>query len=98
MDFFQFESRGVWLAAAIVFFVMPILVVYLRNWMHRRRSTRADAGLGKVLRRDDWVSAEIKRLCSGGAPNETLIRRMSSEERAMFEVAVIDALNGRTRE
>jgi hypothetical protein len=97
MDFFQIGSRSVWLAAAIVFLAMPILVFYLRN-LRRRRSTSVDTGLGKALRRDDWASAEIERLCSGSASNETFNRRMSTEERALFEVGLIDALNGRTRE
>jgi hypothetical protein len=98
MDFLQIESSGVWLAAAIVFFAMPILVVYLRSLRRRHRSARADMRPGNALRQDDWVSAEIERLCSGATPNETLIRRMSGEERALFEVSLIDALNGGTRE
>jgi len=98
MDFFQIESRGAWLLAAIVFLAMPILVVYLRSFRRRNRSTRADLRPENALRQDDWVSAEIERLCSGATPNETLIRRMSSEERALFEVSLIDALNRGTRE
>ncbi|HKA19863.1 MAG TPA: hypothetical protein VKN18_16350 [Blastocatellia bacterium] len=97
MDFFQIESSGVWLAAAIVFFAIPILVIYLRRLRRKHRSI-ADMRPGNAVRQDDWVSAEIKRLCSGAASNETFIRRMSSEERALFEVGLIDALNGRTRE
>ncbi len=50
-------------------------------------------------RRDPkWVSREIQRLCSGQYPIEPMIQRMSPEERAMFEVAVIDALNRGERE
>lgn len=98
MDFFQIESSDIWLAAVIVFLTMPILVVYLRSFRRRNRSTRADLRPENALRQDDWVSAEIERLCSGATPNETLIRRMSSEERALFEVSLIDALNRGTRE
>jgi len=52
-----------------------------------------------ALHRDPkWVSREIERLCSGQDPNEPLIKQMSAEDRALFEVSVIDELNHRTRE
>jgi len=52
-----------------------------------------------ALRRDPkWVSREIERLCSGLDPTEPRIKRMSAEDRALFEVSVIDALNNRARE
>lgn len=50
-------------------------------------------------RRDaNWISTEIERLISGADLDEALIKQMSSEERALFEVSIIDALNGVTRE
>lgn len=52
-----------------------------------------------ALHRDPkWVQQEIERLCAGQDPSESLIKQMSAEDRALFEVSVIDALNNRTRE
>ena len=50
-------------------------------------------------RRDPkWVSREVERLCAGEDPSEPLIKQMSAEDRALFEVSLIDALNRSTRE
>lgn len=46
----------------------------------------------------EWVSREIERLCSGGEPNESLVKQLPAEGRALFEVSLIDALNDSRRE
>jgi len=44
------------------------------------------------------VSREIERLCAAEDPDEPRIKQMSAEERALFEVSLIDVLNGANSE
>jgi len=44
------------------------------------------------------VAWEIERLCSGENPDGRLAKQMSTADRALFEVSIIDALNNRSRE
>jgi hypothetical protein len=89
----------VWLTALLAFFTPLFLVAYLRRVNRRRRSRSADSGSGNVLRPDaNWISTEIERLSAGADLDERLMKQMSSEERVLFEVSVIDALNGGNRE
>ncbi len=102
MDLLQLESRWWWLVAALALFglVALVFVIYLRMLRQSRRLRGTNLGSVEVASRDDpkWVSREIERLCSGEDLNEPLIKQMSAEERALFEVSIIDALNSTTRE
>ena len=102
MDLLQIGST-VWrsvIALALVG-VTALGFVFFRG-RFRRRGLQRRASLGSVnasYRRDPkWVSREIERLCSGEEPDAPLIRHMSGEDRALFEVSIIDALNRGTRE
>ena len=44
------------------------------------------------------VAEEMERLRAGGELNEALVRKMSAEERALFEITLIDALTKWPRE
>jgi len=98
IDLFQIESTSVWFAS---FFALSavLFLLYLRRLNGRRQSRMVDSGLSNVPRRDaNWISIEIERLIAGVDLNEALIKQMSSEERALFEVSIIDALNEGNRE
>ena len=102
MDLLQIESSGWWqvIALVLVEFAALVLVIYLGRLRRRRWLRGATLGSANLaLRRDPkWVSREIERLCAGDEPNATLIKQMSAEDRALFEVSLIDALNRGTRE
>jgi hypothetical protein len=99
---FQLESSVWWFVIAFALLGLAALafLIYLRK--QRRRlwpRRRSPSPVGVALHRDPkWVQQEIERLCAGQDPNEQLIKQMSAEDRALFEVSVIDALNNRTRE
>ena len=102
MDLPRTESSWWWLVIALALLELAALafVIYLGR-LRRRLSPRAgQLSSVNVTSRSDpkWVSREIERLSSGGDPNEALMKQMSAEDRALFEVSIIDALNAGTRE
>jgi len=102
MDLFQLESSWWWFVSALALLELGALafLIYLGKLRRRRWPRGASLSpVGVASHRDPkWVSREIERLCSGQDPNEPLIKQMSAEDRALFEVSVIDALNNRMRE
>jgi len=102
MDLLQLEFRWWWFATVFALLDLAALALLIYLGRMRRRRLPLGARLSQVaeaLHRDPkWVSREIERLCSGQSPNELLIKQMSAEDRALFEVSVIDALNRGTRE
>lgn len=102
MDLLQLESSWWWFVTALALLELAALAfsIYLGK-LRRRRWARAArlTPVGVALHPErEWVSLEIERLCSGQDPNDPLIKQMSDEDRALFEVSLIDALNSRTRE
>ncbi len=102
MDLVENESSG-WLlvtAFALVELAALVLVIYLGRLRRRRRLRGTIVGPVSAAFQGDpkWVSREVERLCSGDDPNPRLIKQMSAEDRALFEVSLIDALNSGTRE
>jgi len=75
-------------------------MVYLGKLRRRRWVTNsAFAPGGSVLPRNPkLVSSEVERLCSEQSSTEPLIKQMTAEDRVLFEVSVIEALNKRSRE
>lgn len=102
MDLLQLESSWWWFVTAFALLELAALAfLFYLGKLRRRRWPKGDSlSPGGVASHRDpkWVSREIERLCSGQVPNEPLIKQMSAEDRALFEVSVIDALNNRTRE
>lgn len=102
MDLLQLESSWWWFVTAFALLELAALAFLFYLGKLRRRRWLRGTSLGTVvvvLHRDPkWVSREIERLCSGQDPNEPLVKQMSAEDRVLFEVSVIDALNNRTRE
>jgi len=99
----QLESSWWWLVIALALFELVALVFLICLGSLRRRRWLRGANLGSVVvvasgRHPKWVSREVERLCAGEDPNEPLIKQMSPEDRALFEVSLIDALNSSTRE
>lgn len=87
-------------AVVLIELVALALIIYLGRLRRRRvLNRRGSDQSGAALRRDPkWVAIEIDRLCSGHHSTEPMIKQMSAEDRALFEVSVIDALNTRSRE
>jgi hypothetical protein len=88
------------IAFALLEFAALAFLIYLGK-VRRRLWSRgpSQSPVAVALHRDPkWVQREIERLCAGQDPSESLIKQMSAEDRALFEVSVIDALNNRTRE
>lgn len=101
MGLLQLESTWWWFVTSLALLELAALalVIYLAK-LRRRRSARVSGmSSGVIPTRDPkWVSREIERLCIGSDSPEPLIKQMSPEDRALFEVSVIDALNNRSRE
>lgn len=98
----QLESTWWWFVTALALLGLVALscLTYLGKLRRSRWPRRSDPNsAGPTPNRDPkWISYEIERLCLDPDPTEPLIKQMSAEERALFEVSVIDALNSRTRE
>jgi hypothetical protein len=98
----QLESSLWWFVIAFALLGLAALAFLIYSGKLKRRlwpKGLSVSTVGGALHRDPkWVQQEIERLCSGQDPNEPLIKQMSAEDRALFEVSVIDALNNRTRE
>ena len=99
---FQGESSWWWLVTALALFELGGLLFLMRLGSLRRRRWPRGANSGSVgvasRVHPKEVTHEVERLCSGEDPSEPLIKRMSAEDRALFEVSLIDALNSGTRE
>ena len=98
----QLESSFWWFVIAFALLELAALafLIYLGKLRRRlwSRGSRPNP-VGVALQRDSkWVQQEIESLCAGHDPGELLTKQMSAEDRALFEVSVIDALNNRTRE
>ncbi len=91
-----------WLAGG----VLSLAVLFLSYRLYKRK-TEAKAGKETVLltsvevvksQGPSWILDEIDRFRRGGEISESFIRRLSHEERAFIEVALIDALTKWPRE
>jgi hypothetical protein len=102
MDLLQLESSWWWLVTALALVGLAAVVFLIREGRLARRRRTSGEKPGSVVvasRRDPkWVLREVERLCLGEDPSEPLIKQMSAEDRALFEVSLIDALNSSTRE
>lgn len=86
--------------------VLALAVLFLSHRFYKRK-TEAKAGKGtasltsiEVVKNQgpSWILDEIDRFRRGGEISESFIRRLSHEERAFIEVALIDALTKWPRE
>jgi hypothetical protein len=102
MDLLRLESNWWYLVGALALLELAavVLLVYLSKLRRRNRGMAPGTDVVERLRGFDasWVSQEIVRLCSGEDLDDAAIKRMSGEERALFEVSIIDALNKCSRE
>lgn len=96
MEVVRLESVG-YLMGALGLALILIYLVRLR----RRNRDQGDPvdSVGRAPRfATGWVLREIDRLRAGEDLDRSLLSQMSAEERALFEVSVIDALNKYSRE
>jgi len=86
--------------------LLALAVLVLSYRFHKRRA-KAKAGKGivsltqvEVVKQHgpSWLLEEVDRFRRGGEISESFIRRLSQEERAFIEVALIDALTKWPRE
>ena len=91
-----------WLAGGLL--ALAVLSLSYRSY---NRRTKSKAGNGTALltsvevvksQGPSWILDEIDRFRQGGEISESFIRRLSHEERAFIEVALIDALTKWPRE
>jgi hypothetical protein len=95
-DFYFWFASGL-LALAVLFI----------SYRFYKRKKESKAGKGAVLltavevvktQGPSWILDEIDRFRRGGEMSESFIRKLSNEERAFIEVALIDALTKWPRE
>ena len=102
MDLLELESSLWSFAAALALSELAalILLICLRKLRRKSRLRAGSPDSIDVASRSDprWVLREVERMCSGEDQSEPMIRQMTAEDRALFEVSIIDALNNRTRE
>ena len=77
-----------------------ILLYYVRTSKRKTRQGSAHLGSVKIVQSvgQQAVLREIARLGAGGELDETFLRRLMGEDKALFEVTLIDALTGLPRE
>lgn len=102
MDSLRLESSWWFVVGALALLELMVLaiLIYLAKLRRRTHGRGPDLGSVQIVSRFDprCISHEIERLRLGEKLNESLIKQMSAEDRALFEVSVIDALNKCSRE
>jgi hypothetical protein len=87
----------IWLVfLTLIFAGLTMMACFLRIKKFKNKKdieSVKDSFSGQAAKLDrDGVSQELARLRDGGAMNVSLIENMSAEERALFEIVLIDAL------
>lgn len=102
MDLLRPETKEWFPVAVLALVELAVLVFLTFHGKSRRRSRLRDANPGPVevvsRQGSDSVLREIARLCSGEDLDESLIKQMTAEDRALFDVSIIDILNESSRE
>jgi hypothetical protein len=97
VDLLRLETNRCFLirALALVEPALLVLLILLRKLKRGLRANGVTLGSVEIVPRRDHkrVLTEIERLCSGEDPDELLIKQMTAEERALFDVSIIDSLN-----
>lgn len=98
----RLASNGWYLIGALVLLELAVVVLIVSLITLRRKNRGKGSQLispPDLYRADAaWAEREIDRLRAGEPADESLIKQLSPEDRAMFEVSVIDALNKASRE
>lgn len=100
MSFLQSES-GLWLLVAFLVLVefVGIILLYILKRINPDSTKAIKVSNKPVTVRElgrQGVAVEIERLRNGGRVDEVWLRAMSAEDRVLFEVALIEALTGRS--
>jgi len=92
----------IYLLAALVLIEIGTLILLYYVGISRKKTRRGSVHLAsvKVVASvgQQAVLLEIARLVAGGELDETFVRRLLGEDKALFEVTLIDALTGLSRE
>ncbi|HSB10306.1 MAG TPA: hypothetical protein VLM38_12535 [Blastocatellia bacterium] len=98
----RLEADGWYLIGALVLLELTLLALIIALVRLRRKHRREGSHLvsaAPLLRMNAaLVEREIGRLRAGEVVDDSFIKQLSPEDRAMFEVFVIDALNKASRE
>ncbi|MEK6409889.1 MAG: hypothetical protein AABN34_23445 [Acidobacteriota bacterium] len=102
MNLLRLETNGWCLIGVLALVELVGLVILVFVGKLRRGIQIRGANLCSVEmvspRDPQWVLREIERLCSGEDRVESLIKHMSAEDRALFDVTIIDSLNKPSRD
>lgn len=73
---------------------------YFKRSRVKSKKSRSISGSAAMLNPSakEIILEEVKRLRSGGPFDDSFLNRLTSEERALFEIALIDALTESSRE
>lgn len=102
MEFVRLET-DVWLLVGMLVIgelLALALFFYFKSSRLKGKKSRLGFGSTRMLTsaHKTTILEEVERLRAGDYLDESLLRRMSTEERALFEIALIDALTEWPRE
>jgi hypothetical protein len=95
MDYLRLEFPFWYLVGVLVLIVSAALTIFIYRRKTRSKESPEEVHISSratALSERGKMAVEIKRLRDGGSVDEAYFRRMTAEERALFEVQLIDAL------
>jgi hypothetical protein len=102
MNLLRIETDGWYLIGALAALEIAVLALLVSLVRLRHKVRNGGNGLGSTdtpSRLNAFrILSEIERLHAGADPNSMLTASMSAEDRAFFEVSIIDALSRGSRE
>lgn len=101
MDYLRFELSFWCLAGILVLINSVALTLFIYKRRIRSKASREkvwNPSRAAALSDKSKMNAEIERLRDGGSISQEYLRRMTAEEKALFEVQLIDALTKWPRE
>ena len=102
MKSLELDPWTVYLLVTLVLIEVGALILLYYFRISKKKTSQGGVHLGsvKIVQSvgQQGVLGEIARLRAGGELDETFIRRLSGEDKALFEVTLIDALTGLPRE
>jgi hypothetical protein len=100
MDYLRLEFPLWYLVGILVLAKSVALSLLIYKRRRSRKESQGKVGNSSQVAQADSgrMVVELERMCAGGGINEEHLRRMSAEDKAMFEVQLIDALTKGSRE
>jgi hypothetical protein len=97
MDYLRLEFPF-WYLVGILVFTKSVLFIYKRRTRSKKSPEKVRNPSQATALHKGKMTVEIERLRDGGSIDEAYLRRMSAEEKTLFEVQLIDALTKWPRE